>query len=122
MFVKIKNLDLVKEVSKRYSEKNLDKIKAVPYLYKLWKSEEKILIKYRKTIEKADKKEGDLKDVVMDFRWILPPWMVYPMQSKQEILKTDYCRIYGVFIRTLTNDEKKVYQQLYLAPDEWSHF
>lgn len=122
MFVKIKNIDQVKEVAKRYSNRNLEKITSNPFLNKIWKSDEKILIKYRKIIEKADKKEGDLRDIVLDFRWVLPPWMVYPMQSKQDILKTDYCRIYSVFIRTLTNDEKKVYQQLYLAPDEWSHF
>lgn len=88
---------------------------------KQWLKEKKLLEKYRLQITKIDAKEGGLKENIVDFRHILPPWLTYPELKKEQILKTEYCKVYSVFIRRLSDMEKSVYRNIYETPEEWSH-
>lgn len=88
---------------------------------KEWLKEKKILDKYRIQIIKINSREGGLKENIVDFRWVLPPWLAYPELRKEPILKTEYCKVYSIFIRTLSNMERPVYERFYEAPEEWTH-
>lgn len=88
---------------------------------KAWLKEKKILEKYRVQITKINVRDGGLKENIVDFRHILPPWLAYPELEKEQILKTDYCKCYSVFIRKLSDMEKSVYENTYEIPENWKH-
>ena len=115
---RITNYDELLRISKTYFNSNVDEETKNS---KFFKKDMKTLENYAKQIIKIDEKEGNLKDNIADFRWVLPPWFVYPLQKKEDTLKTKYAYVYSVFLRTLSSMERSAYEKIYPIPEEWSH-
>lgn len=116
----IKNYDEIMTIVKSYDLgqevdlKSVDKETAKNVI-----RDRKILEKYRKTIKKISKKDGELKENLMDIKYMLPPWLAYPEKKPTEIAMTEYNGIYKLFKFTLNNMERSAYEQKYPMPKNW---
>lgn len=118
---RVKNYQEVHDIAKSRYKTVIKEDAMEKTALKMWLKDKKTLEKYRNLILKVNSREGELKENLVDFRHVLPPWLVYPELQKEPILKTEYCKMYAVFIRTLSDMERSVYEQVYEMPEEWQH-
>ncbi|MBO4703048.1 MAG: hypothetical protein J5625_10370 [Lachnospiraceae bacterium] len=76
----------------------------------------KVLEKYVKQVEAADKKAIVINYEIMDIRQILPPWIVYPHYPAQNVYLTPYYSLFDDFVSRMTKMELSVYRKLYPTP------
>lgn len=83
---------------------------------KEFRKQMKILEKYIKQVEAADKKAIVINYEIMDIRQILPPWIVYPHYPAQNVFLTSYYTLFDDFVARMTKMELSVYKNLYPTP------
>lgn len=76
----------------------------------------KIIEKYIKQVEAADKKAIVINYELMDLRQILPPWIVYPHYPVNNVYLTEYFTLFRDFTARMTPMELSVYKNLYPTP------
>lgn len=111
---KIKNFNEIYDLS-RSIYNNKDTMEKDKYYNKNLK----IIEKYRSLILKISNREGLLKENMMDFRHVLPPWYAYPVTNKAEVVQTEYYKVYINHMRSLSPTERNIYENMYVQPEDW---
>lgn len=118
--IRIKDYDNIMKIINFYRDQNMDELVMSRGMFKRWQKDNKVLKAYIKKIQSIDKLDGNLKNNIMDIRHIIPPWLVYlNLNSKEDIINTEYYKTFLVFANTLSDMEKTVYKNWYNIPKEW---